>query len=138
MSLTYGSAGDAAKNVAVAVGISYTEYYLNSADLGMSAYTATSGTLSVVCGRISFTLGLKGPSVSIDTACSSSLVRCQTTPIRSIQCVCRNEPLFRFSTCLGWHHGLCLSPDVRQPQCQIAAYFVAMRRAPPVRVSHQI
>ncbi len=40
----------------------------------MSAYTATSGTLSAVCGRISFTLGLKGPSVSIDTACSSSLV----------------------------------------------------------------
>lgn len=56
------------------VGISYTEYYLNNASLGMSAYTATSGTLSVVCGRISFTLGLKGPSVSIDTACSSSLV----------------------------------------------------------------
>ena len=67
-------AGDLSKNVAVAVGISYTEYYLNSAPLGMSAYTATSGTLSVVCGRISFTLGLKGPSVSIDTACSSSLV----------------------------------------------------------------
>ena len=52
----------------------YTEYYLNSAYLGMSAYTATSGTLSAVCGRVSFTLGLKGPSVSIDTACSSSLV----------------------------------------------------------------
>lgn len=67
--------GDAAKNVAVAVGVMYTEYYLNSVPLGMSAYTATSGTLSVVCGRISFTLGLKGPSVSIDTACSSSLVR---------------------------------------------------------------
>ena len=61
--------------MAVAVGISYTEYYLNSAPLGMTAYTATSGTLSVVCGRISFTLGLKGPSVSIDTACSSSLVQ---------------------------------------------------------------
>ena len=28
----------------------------------------------MVCGRISFTLGLKGPSLSIDTACSSSLV----------------------------------------------------------------
>ncbi len=52
-------AGDAAKNVAVAVGISYTEYYLNSSHQPMSAYTATSGTLSVVCGRLSFTLGLK-------------------------------------------------------------------------------
>ena len=66
--------GDAAQSVAVAVGISYNEYYLNTAHQGMTAYTATSGTLSVVCGRISFTLGLKGPSISIDTACSSSLV----------------------------------------------------------------
>lgn len=65
---------DAAPAVAVTVGISYNEYYLNTASQGMTAYTATSGTLSVVCGRISFTLGLKGPSISIDTACSSSLV----------------------------------------------------------------
>ena len=66
--------GDAAKGVAVTVGISYTEYYLNYKHQGLTAYTATSGTLSVVCGRLSFTLGLKGPSISIDTACSSSLV----------------------------------------------------------------
>jgi acyl transferase domain-containing protein len=66
--------GDALQSVAVSVGISYNEYYLNTAYQGMTAYTATSGTLSVVCGRISFTLGLKGPSLSIDTACSSSLV----------------------------------------------------------------
>ena len=66
--------GDALQSVAVTVGISYNEYYLNTAYQGMTAYTATSGTLSVVCGRISFTLGLKGPSLSIDTACSSSLV----------------------------------------------------------------
>ena len=58
----------------MAVGVSYTEYYLNTTYMPMSAYTAPSGTLSVVCGRLSYTLGLKGPSVSIDTACSSSLV----------------------------------------------------------------
>lgn len=68
-------AGDVAKNVGVAVGVMYTEYYLNAAPQGTTAYSATSGTLSVVCGRVSFTLGLKGPSVSIDTACSSSLAR---------------------------------------------------------------
>ncbi len=67
-------AGDAARGVAVAVGISYTEYFLNSAHLPATAFSATSGTLSAACGRVSFTLGLKGPSVSIDTACSSSLV----------------------------------------------------------------
>ena len=50
---------EAAAAVGVTVGISYNEYYLNSAHRGMSAYTATSGTLSVACGRISFTLGLK-------------------------------------------------------------------------------
>lgn len=66
--------GERARGVAVAVGISYTEYFLNMAHLPASAFSATSGTLSAACGRISFTLGLKGPSVSIDTACSSSLV----------------------------------------------------------------
>ena len=45
--------------MAVTVGISYTEYYLNSSGQPMTAYTATSGTLYVVCGRLSFTLGLK-------------------------------------------------------------------------------
>lgn len=66
--------GDAARGVAVAVGISYTEYFLNLSHLPATAFSATSGTLSAACGRVSFTLGLKGPSVSIDTACSSSLV----------------------------------------------------------------
>ena len=85
-------ADDLQKQVSVAVGISYTEYYLNNASFGMTAYTATSGTLSVVCGRISFTLGLKGPSVSIDTACSSSLVGlchesiCQLSTARATVC----------------------------------------------------
>lgn len=31
--------------MSVAVGISYTEYYLNCAHMGMTAFTATSGTL---------------------------------------------------------------------------------------------
>eukprot|EP00887_Chlorella_sp_A99_P003342 scaffold26.g3342.t1 len=65
---------DAAKLVAVSVGISYTEYAANTAHIPHTAFTAASGTLSAACGRVSFALGLKGPSVSVDTACSSSLV----------------------------------------------------------------
>ncbi len=48
--ILHGHAGDQAKQVSVAVGISYTEYYLNCAHMGMSAYTATSGTLR--CGPL--------------------------------------------------------------------------------------
>ena len=41
---------------------------------GVSAYAATSDTISVANGRVSFVLGLQGPCASIDAACASGLV----------------------------------------------------------------
>ena len=38
------------------------------------AYTASGVAHSIASGRLSYVLGLRGPSVAIDTACSSSLV----------------------------------------------------------------
>ncbi len=40
----------------------------------LDAYFSTGNTLNALAGRLSYTLGLQGPSMAIDTACSSSLV----------------------------------------------------------------
>jgi acyl transferase domain-containing protein len=61
----------------VFVGINTSDYMQllaadGSADVG--AYSATGNSFSVAAGRLSFLLGLNGPSLAIDTACSSSLV----------------------------------------------------------------
>ena len=53
-----------------------------------SAYSGTSTALSVASGRVSYTLGLVGPAVSLDTACSSSLVAIHlgATSLRAEEC----------------------------------------------------
>jgi acyl transferase domain-containing protein len=64
-------------SVGVFIGICSTDYsqLLLRLDPDLfDAYLATGSSHAIASGRLSYILGLHGPSVSIDTACSSSLV----------------------------------------------------------------
>ncbi|MCW5256845.1 acyltransferase domain-containing protein [Verminephrobacter aporrectodeae subsp. tuberculatae] len=58
----------------VYVGISSNDYFRLQQSTGHDEYAATGSALSIAANRISYCLGLQGPSMAIDTACSSSLV----------------------------------------------------------------
>lgn len=59
----------------VYIGLASSDYgSLVSRHAETGAFHATSNAVSVACGRVSFSLGMRGPSISIDTACSASLV----------------------------------------------------------------
>lgn len=77
-----GIAPDGLKESAtgVFVGLSTLDYYRRAfADAArLGPYSATGTFASAGAGRISYTLGLQGPSLAIDTACSSSLVAVHT------------------------------------------------------------
>ncbi|KAF8817770.1 putative type I fatty acid synthase, partial [Cardiosporidium cionae] len=61
-------------NIGVFVGCCNHDWnYLNMEDK-IVAYTGTGTAGSIVANRISYSFGLRGPSLSIDTACSSSFV----------------------------------------------------------------
>ncbi len=58
----------------VFIGISTNEYAHLLQDPGkIDLYTPTGNALSIAAGRLSYILGLHGPSLAVDTACSSSL-----------------------------------------------------------------
>ena len=66
----------------------YANRFLTRAPESVEGTLLTSSTPSVLSGRVSYILGLEGPSVSIDTACSSSLVAIHlaTQSLRSGEC----------------------------------------------------
>ncbi|WP_443093130.1 type I polyketide synthase [Embleya hyalina] len=60
----------------VFVGLMYHDYgmHLQHLPSGSEGFVGTGTSGGVASGRISYTLGFEGPSVTLDTACSSSLV----------------------------------------------------------------
>jgi acyl transferase domain-containing protein/7-keto-8-aminopelargonate synthetase-like enzyme len=67
----------AQQQVGVFVGVGTTDYGDLQAALGAmgaDAYNGTGGSHAAAAGRLSYLLGVRGPSLAVDTACSSSLV----------------------------------------------------------------
>ncbi|MEM9455613.1 MAG: SDR family NAD(P)-dependent oxidoreductase [Myxococcota bacterium] len=58
----------------VFIGITTLDYQQRVLDQGLDLYSVTGTAPCFAAGRLSYALGLQGPSVSLDTACSSSLV----------------------------------------------------------------
>lgn len=68
---------DSGHSVGVFLGISSIDHWqqaLAKSPEAIDAYLATGNTHSVAAGRLSYLLGVTGPSLAVDTACSSSLV----------------------------------------------------------------
>jgi acyl transferase domain-containing protein/tryptophanase len=60
----------------VFVGVATNDYIdvMNGRGIALDGYSASGNSHSVLANRVSFLLGLRGPSAPLDTACSSSLV----------------------------------------------------------------
>lgn len=53
-----------------------------------SAYRVSAASCSMAAGRVCYTLGLRGPSLSIDTACTAGLTACHLAvgAVRDSEC----------------------------------------------------
>lgn len=58
----------------VFIGVTWNDFADRARTAAVSPYTATGKALSMVANRLSYTFGLRGPSLAVDTACSSSLL----------------------------------------------------------------
>jgi myxalamid-type polyketide synthase MxaB len=65
------------QQVGVFVGIGTTDYgdlHTLQGSMASDAYNGTGGSHAAAAGRLSYLLGVRGPSLAVDTACSASLV----------------------------------------------------------------
>lgn len=96
----------------VFVGLTLDDYgdLMSASGIAPDAHTITGTAHNVAAGRISYTLGLRGPSLAIDTACSSSLV--------AVHLACRSLRLRECDLALAGGVNLMLSPQGTILACQ--------------------
>ncbi len=89
----------------VFIGVSANDYFRlqRAAGAGQDIHSGTGSALSIAANRISYCLGLQGPSMALDTACSSSLV--------AVHQACRSLAVGESSLALAGGVNLVLSPD---------------------------
>src|SRR4051812_14159354 len=97
----------------VFVGISANDYghrQLAADGAAVDVYYGTGTALSVAAGRLSYVLGLQGPSVALDTACSSSLV--------AVHMACQSLRLGECRTALAGGVNVILAPETTISFCR--------------------
>jgi acyl transferase domain-containing protein/NAD(P)-dependent dehydrogenase (short-subunit alcohol dehydrogenase family) len=95
----------AGSRTGVYVGIITNDYDKQFLDLqSIDAYFASGISPSLASGRLSYALGLQGPSMTIDTACSSSLV--------AVHLACRSLRSGETDLAIAGGSNLVLHPDV--------------------------
>ncbi len=95
----------AGSKTGVYVGISNSDYgrALMAQRDELHVYSASGGAYSVAAGRLSYVLGLQGPSMAVDTACSSSLA--------AVHLACQALRLGECDMALAGGVNLILSPE---------------------------
>jgi acyl transferase domain-containing protein/SAM-dependent methyltransferase/acyl carrier protein len=96
----------AGTNTGVYLGIANGDYgrsLLSRTDL-IDAYASSGNAYSVAAGRLSYFLGLHGPSMAVDTACSSSLV--------ALHLACQGLRLGECDMALAGGSNLILTPEM--------------------------
>ncbi len=106
----------------VFVGVSTVDFAMSWAEDTItceSAYKPSGSSLSMAAGRISYSIGLEGPAISLDTACSSSLVAVHVagTSVKTKECnmalAAGVNLMLAYQTTLTICHAGMLSPDCR-------------------------
>jgi acyl transferase domain-containing protein/acyl carrier protein len=92
----------------------YSQYAFHSGDLkSINAYNCLSSLRSMVAGRLSYFLDLRGPTLQLDTACSSSLL--------AVHLACQSLRLGESDIALAGGVNLILSPEAMIGACKLSA-----------------